>query len=129
MARSAADAAPPMSDRFVRVDNPDEQAPERQGEATAEPVDTHEIGKSTYIVAQVDPLDVDGVRTVQVGTAMWLVAFVLLLPFYGRLQEDDKLWWLWTCLAGFGLGLVGWDYCRRRRNRRQARARTQEDAT
>ena len=24
-------------------------------------------------------------------------------------------WWLWTCLAGFGLGLFGLEYCRRRR--------------
>jgi len=31
------------------------------------------------------------------------------------------MWWLWTCLAGFGLGVWGWDYCRRRRNRRLQR--------
>jgi hypothetical protein len=66
----------------------------------------------------VEPLDVDGTRTVAVGAVLWLVAFVLLLPFYGRLSEDDHTWWLWTCLAGFGLGVIGWDYCRRRRNRR-----------
>ncbi len=81
---------------------------------------THEIGKRTYIVADVDPLDVDGVRTVAVGTALWLVGFVMLLPFIGRLEEDGHLWWLWTCLAGFGLGLTGWDYCRRRRRARLA---------
>lgn len=91
-----------------------------------EPSDSHqpeqiEIGKRTYIVADVDPLDVDGTRTVAVGTALWLVAFVLLLPFYGRLEASGRLWWLWTCLAGFGLGVLGWDYCRRRRNRRNAR--------
>lgn len=79
---------------------------------------THEIGKRTYIVADVDPLDVDGVRTVAVGTALWLVGFVMLLPFIGRLEEDGHLWWLWTCLAGFGLGLTGWDFCRRRRKAR-----------
>ena len=83
---------------------------------------THEIGNRTYIVADVDPLDVDGVRTVAVGACLWLVAFVLLLPFYGRLEENDRVWWLWTCLAGFGLGVLGWDYCRRRRKaRRQGR--------
>ncbi len=77
-----------------------------------------EIGNRTYIVAPVAPLDLDGVRTMQVGTAIWAVAFVLLLPFYSRLDEADRLWWLWTCLAGFGLGLVGWDHTRRRRNAR-----------
>jgi Protein of unknown function (DUF2530) len=70
----------------------------------------------------VEPLDVDGTRTVAVGALLWLVAFVLLLPFYGRLSDDDHTWWLWTCLAGFGLGVIGWDYCRRRRNRREGRA-------
>ncbi len=79
----------------------------------------HEIGNRTYIVADVDPLDLDGVRTMQVGTALWGLALVLLLPFYGRLRDDDHLWWLWTCVAGLGLGLVGWDHCRRRRNLRQ----------
>ncbi len=88
--------------------------PEQQGE-----VRTHEIGRRTYIVAAVDPLDVDGVRTVAVGTGLWLAAFVVLLPFAGRLADAGRLWWLWTCLAGFGLGIIGWDYCRRRRNRRQ----------
>ena len=39
----------------------------------------HEIGNRTYIVADVEPLDVDGVRTVTVGTIAWLVAFVALL--------------------------------------------------
>lgn len=47
---------------------------------------THEIRGKRYIVADVDPLDVDGVRTIAVGAALWLVAFVLLLPFYGSLE-------------------------------------------
>lgn len=78
------------------------------------------IGKRTYLVADVAPLDVDGVRTLLVGSIMWAVAFVMLLPFSGRLREDGHLWWLWTCVAGFGLGLLGWDFCRRRRDRRHA---------
>lgn len=88
----------------------------------------HEIGNRTYIVADVDPLDVDGVRTLAVGTALWGVAFLMLLPFYGRLQETDTEWWLFTCVAGFGLGLVGWDYCRRRRNARRAAAEDEPGA-
>ena len=79
---------------------------------------THEIGKRTYIVADVEPLDVDGTRTVAVGSILFLVAFFLLLPFYGQLADNGKTWWLWTCLAGFGLGVIGWDYCRRRKKRR-----------
>lgn len=75
----------------------------------------HEFRNRTYVVADVEPLDVDGVRTVEVGTAIFFVAFVALLPFYGRLEEDGHTWWLWTCLAGVGLGLLGLEYCRRRR--------------
>jgi uncharacterized protein DUF2530 len=80
----------------------------------------HEIGNRTYIVADVEPLDVDGVRTVEVGVALWFIAFLALLPFYGRLEEAGRVWWLWTCLAGFGLGLCGLEYCRRRRRSRAA---------
>lgn len=81
----------------------------------------HEIGNRTYVVADVEPLDVDGVRTVEIGVGLWLVAFVALLPFYGNLEETGRLWWLWTCLAGFGLGLLGLEYCRRRRRARGRR--------
>jgi len=102
----------------------DEQRLHPAGEDRREPVaatvHAHEIGNRTYLIADVEPLDVDGTRTVAVGSLLWLVAFVLLLPFYGRLQETDRVWWLWTCLAGFGLGVLGWDYCRRRKKRRLA---------
>jgi hypothetical protein len=81
----------------------------------------HEIGNRTYIVADVDPLDVDGVRTVEVGSALWLLGFLALLPFYGELEAHGRTWWLWACLAGFGLGLFGLEYCRRRRKARAER--------
>jgi Protein of unknown function (DUF2530) len=82
---------------------------------------THEIGNRTYIVANVEPLDVDGIRTVQVGIALWFVGFLGLLPFYGALVDSDRSWWLWTCLAGSGLGLLGLEYCRRRKAARNVR--------
>jgi len=83
----------------------------------------HEIGSKTYLVADVEPLDVDGIRTVEVGTGAFVVAFVALLPFYGRLEDDGRGWVLWMCLAGAGLGLIGLEYCRRRRRlRRQLEA-------
>ena len=52
---------------------------------------THEIGNRTYIVADVDPLDVDGVRTLAVGVGLWVLAFVALLPFYGRLEDTGRV--------------------------------------
>lgn len=85
--------------------------------------DRHEIGNRTYLIAPVEPLDVDGVRTVQVGTGLFLLAFLGLLPFYGHLEERGQAWLLWMCMTGVGLGLLGAEYCRRRRNHRAARAR------
>lgn len=46
-------------------------------------------------------------RIVAVGTVLWFVAFVVLLPFWGWLGDHDHRIWLWTCLAGWVLGLLG----------------------
>lgn len=80
----------------------------------------HEIGRRTYIVADVEPLDVDGMHTVIVGTVVWAIAFVGLLPFYSLLTDAGLAWILWTCCTGVGLGLLGLTYCRRRRGVRTA---------
>ena len=86
----------------------------------------HEIGNRTYLIAPVEPLDVDGVRTVQVGTGLFLLGFLGLLPFYGRLEESGRTWLLWMCLTGVGLGLLGMEYCKRRRRYRTELAATDE---
>ncbi|WP_340537072.1 DUF2530 domain-containing protein [Nocardioides sp. GXZ039] len=83
----------------------------------------HEIGSRTYLLADVEPIDPDGVRSVTAGTALFFIAFLALLPFYGRLERDGHQWWLWMCLVGMGLGLLGLEYCRHRR-----RARAERDA-
>ncbi len=69
------------------------------------------------LVADVEPLDVSGTWTVAAGTIAWAVAFVVLLVFRGPLQEAGNTDWLWTCVAGVALGVVGWLYCRRRARR------------
>lgn len=80
-----------------------------------------ELGKRVYVVADVEPLDVDGVRTMTIGCILWGVATVAVLPFIGRLADSGRDWWVWTCLAGLGLGLIGLEYCRRRRSALSAR--------
>jgi hypothetical protein len=61
-----------------------------------------------------EPLEGPVVPTVIGGTVIWFVLFVVQLPFYGWFDENGHTWWLWTCLAGGGLGLFGIWYVRRR---------------
>lgn len=71
-----------------------------------------------YVAADAPETDADGIRTLAVGAGLWLVAFVMLLPFYDSLRDSDRVWWLWVCIAGFGMGLFGVQYTRWRRRRR-----------
>jgi hypothetical protein len=52
-------------------------------------------------------LEVNAPRIVAAGTALWFAAFLVLLAFRSRLAEDGREGWLWTCLVGAALGLVG----------------------
>ena len=53
------------------------------------------------------PVQINARRIVTIGTLLWFVAFVALLPFYGWLGDHGHRIWLWTCLAGWILGLIG----------------------
>jgi hypothetical protein len=54
---------------------------------------------------------------------LWLIGFLVLLPFHHRLVDAGHEVWLWTCLAGVGLGLIGLPLCLRQRAAvRRARA-------
>ncbi|MFT4083090.1 MAG: DUF2530 domain-containing protein [Nocardioides sp.] len=76
----------------------------------------HDEDRPSPARPEIEPLPADGVRVVEIGTLLWLIAFVALLPFYGRLSDAGRGWWLWTCLAGFGIGAFGVEWCRRRRD-------------
>ena len=59
------------------------------------------------------------------GTVAWFVAFVVLLFFRPVLREHDAMIYLWTCLAGGILGLIGlsiyfWQRSSARRGSRSA---------
>ncbi len=62
-----------------------------------------------------EPPQADAVVPVTVGTALWAVAFLVLLAFRDQLAEADNSWWLAVCATGFALGLLGIWYVRRRR--------------
>jgi len=61
------------------------------------------------------PLEVDDVRVVAVGTALWALLLVGLLPFRAELAREGRTWWFAMCAFGVALGVFGMWYCRRRR--------------
>ncbi|MFJ6185169.1 DUF2530 domain-containing protein [Streptomyces sp. NPDC092295] len=61
-----------------------------------------------------EPLEGPVVGTITGGTIIWFALFLLQLPFYGWFSDHGHTWWIWTCLAGGGLGLIGIWYVRGR---------------
>ncbi len=62
------------------------------------------------------PVDADGVTAVALGTVAWAIAAaVLWFGFRGELQAADAAWWIWVCVVGTVLGLIGLPYVVRRR--------------
>jgi hypothetical protein len=57
-----------------------------------------------------EPLEADDALTVKVGTAVWFALFVGQLPFYGWYSDHGHAWWIWSCLVGTVLGLIGLRY-------------------
>lgn len=54
-------------------------------------------------------------RITAIGTALFFAGFIVLLPFYGWLGRHGHRVWLWTCLAGAVLGVIGYSIMRRHR--------------
>jgi sterol desaturase/sphingolipid hydroxylase (fatty acid hydroxylase superfamily) len=86
----------------------------RQESTPQQPVKAR-MTRGEVVEAPIQPLDVTGLRTVGVGTTAFAGAtFYLLLFQLDWMRDTDRLWWLWTCFAGLGLGVFGFVYCTRR---------------
>ena len=69
------------------------------------------------------PLEANDQLVIQVITAGWAVALVVLLIVRGSLPAGQR-WWVWTCAAGLAMGLFGlWYVPRLKRGRARAAAR------
>ncbi len=64
-----------------------------------------------------EPLETDDVRLVAAGTALWAVALVVL-GVAKLAGAEVHGWWLWMCVTGIVLGLLGVRTCLRRRSAR-----------
>ncbi|TXN30887.1 DUF2530 domain-containing protein [Lacisediminihabitans profunda] len=53
------------------------------------------------------PVKTDDRKAMLVGVSLWLVALVVLLAVLGPLLAAGNGLWLWTCVVGIALGLVG----------------------
>jgi uncharacterized protein DUF2530 len=75
---------------------------------------TSQLARGEIVHAEVKPLDLSGIPSVIVGIIAWAIAFVVVLIFRDDLERKGDGWWLWVTVTGFGLGLIGLAYCRRR---------------
>jgi hypothetical protein len=101
-------------------------AKERTDKRRSDP--TSQLARGELVHAEVKPLDLSGIPSVITGIVAWAVAFVVLFFFRDSLEADGLDWWLWVPVAGFGLGLIGLWYCKRRWNAIQAAERRQQDS-
>ena len=56
---------------------------------------------------QLEPMQINEAKVIWIGIGCWTAAFLIMLPFRKTLIDDGHGWWLYTCLAGAGLGMVG----------------------
>ena len=61
-----------------------------------------------------EPLEINGITAVTVGTIIWTVATVIMVLMRNQLQASGRSNWIWICACGVLLGLIGIRYTRRR---------------
>lgn len=52
------------------------------------------------------PLEANDQLVAAVMTAAWAIALVVLLIVHGDIPPRER-WWIWTAVAGFGMGIFG----------------------
>jgi hypothetical protein len=63
---------------------------------------------------ELKPMEVDLSRIVLIGTVLYAIAAVILLPMQSSLTDDGHGRWPWIAVSGVGLGLLGLGYLKRR---------------
>jgi uncharacterized membrane protein len=75
------------------------------------------------------PLEGNDQLVTAVITVAWAVALVVVAVLRDRLPAGDR-WWVWTCVAGLGLGIFAlWYVPRMKRGRARSAARRSGQVT
>ncbi len=77
------------------------------------------------------PPPLDGNEKLATGliTAGWAIALIVVVLVRHRLPSGEQ-WWIWTCAAGFGMGVFGlWYVPRLKRARARAAQRRAAGST
>lgn len=75
----------------------------------------------------ITPLDVDGVAASIVGTIVFFVAFVAMVPFRYNLDVTGRGYWVFVALSGTLIGVLLIAYTVRRRSVYRAAAKYQHE--
>jgi hypothetical protein len=67
---------------------------------------------------EIKPMEVDIFKIVVIGTVLYAIAFVVMLPFRTSLENAGHGRWLWIALSGVVLGFMGLGITYRRARRR-----------
>lgn len=73
------------------------------------------------------PLETNEQVVTGIVTAGWAVALITVLVLRDRLPAGER-WWIWTCLAGFLMGLFGLWYVPHLKRKRARTAQRQRHA-
>jgi len=74
----------------------------------------------------IEPVEDDGVGAALVGLVLWALGALACLLWREDLAAAGHDWWLWSCLAGVGIGL-GWLAFSARRSRVYAEDRARRE--
>ncbi|MEL4317427.1 DUF2530 domain-containing protein [Leifsonia sp. YIM 134122] len=54
-----------------------------------------------------EPARADGRKAVVAGTAVWFIGLIVWFIWGEMLTDAGFGWWLWMCLTGIALGVIG----------------------
>jgi hypothetical protein len=63
---------------------------------------------------ELKPMEFDLAKVVLIGTVLYAIAAVVMLPLHTSLTNDGRGRWPWIAVSGAGLGLLGLYYLKRR---------------